>query len=81
MLTKSLNESLEQFLGEIVRLQKRYHEKNPNKSKYKRRYYAGLREVCKQIELNKIKFVIIAPDIEKTDLEGNCMLIIKKKII
>ncbi|XP_034179153.2 uncharacterized protein LOC117603785 [Osmia lignaria lignaria] len=70
MLTKSLNESLEQFLGEIVRLQKRFHEKNPNKSKYKRRYYAGLREACKQIELNKIKFVIIAPDIEKTDLEG-----------
>ncbi|XP_076394713.1 uncharacterized protein LOC100880499 isoform X2 [Megachile rotundata] len=70
MLIKSLNESLEQFLREICRFQKRFHEKYPNKSKYKRRYYAGLKEVRKQIDLNKIKFVIIAPDLEKVDLEG-----------
>nr|XP_012145814.1 PREDICTED: uncharacterized protein LOC100880499 isoform X2 [Megachile rotundata] len=70
MLIKSLNESLEQFLREICRFQKRFHEKYPNKSKYKRRYYAGLKEVRKQIDLNKIKFVIIAPDLEKVDLKG-----------
>lgn len=70
MLTPGLNDSLEKFLREITRLQKRFHEKNPNKSKYKRRYYSGLKEVRKHIELKKIKFVIIAPDVEKVDLEG-----------
>ena len=69
MLTPGLNDSLEKFLREITRLQKRFHEKNPNRSKYKRRYYSGLKEVRKHIELKKIKFVIIAPDVEKVDLE------------
>ncbi|XP_017792929.1 PREDICTED: uncharacterized protein LOC108574797 [Habropoda laboriosa] len=69
ILTTSLNDSLEKFLKEITRLQKRYHVKYPNKSQYKRRYYSGLREVRKQAELRKLKFVIVAPDIEKVELE------------
>ncbi|XP_076630371.1 uncharacterized protein LOC143346290 [Colletes latitarsis] len=70
MLTPSLTNSLEILLREIKRLQKRLHEKNPNKSRYKRRYYAGLKEVRKHVELKKVKFVIIAPDLEKVELEG-----------
>ncbi|CAK9824574.1 Selenocysteine insertion sequence-binding protein 2-like [Anthophora retusa] len=69
LLTSSLNDSLEIFLKEITRLQKRYHAKYPSKSQYKRRYYSGLKEVRKQAELRKLKFVIIAPDIEKVELE------------
>ncbi|XP_060824823.1 uncharacterized protein LOC132911843 [Bombus pascuorum] len=69
MLTVALNDNLEKFIQEITRLQKRFHEKNPNKSKYKRRYYSGLKEVRKHVELKKLKFVIIAPDIEKVELE------------
>lgn len=68
-LTKGLNDALEEFLREITRLQRRFHEKNPNKSKYKRRYYSGLKEVRKHVELKKLKLVIIAPDIEKVELE------------
>ncbi|CAL7938580.1 unnamed protein product [Xylocopa violacea] len=69
MLTAGLNNSLEAFLQEIARLQKRLHEKNPNKSKYKRRYYSGFKQVRKRIELRKLKFVIVAPDIEKVELD------------
>ena len=65
-----MNDALEEFLREITRLQRRFHEKNPNKSKYKRRYYSGLKEVRKHVELKKLKLVIIAPDIEKVELEG-----------
>ncbi|XP_076241689.1 uncharacterized protein LOC143183832 [Calliopsis andreniformis] len=70
MLTLGFNESLEKFLENITRLQKKLYEKNPQKSKYRRRYYSGLKEVRKHVELKKIKFVIIAPDLEKVELEG-----------
>ncbi|XP_076758474.1 uncharacterized protein LOC143427872 [Xylocopa sonorina] len=69
MLTAGLNNSLEAFLQEIARLQKRLYERNPNKSKYKRRYYSGFKQVRKRIELRKLKFVIVAPDIEKVELD------------
>ncbi|KAK1122809.1 hypothetical protein K0M31_009251 [Melipona bicolor] len=68
-LTATLNDNLEKFVERITMLQKRYHEKNPNKSKYKRRYYSGLKEVRKHAELKQLKFVIVAPDIEKVQLE------------
>lgn len=70
VLTKGLNDALEKFLQEITRLQKRSYEKNPNKSKYKRRYYSGLKEVRKHVDLKKLKLVIVAPDIEKVELDG-----------
>ncbi|KZC12447.1 PREDICTED: uncharacterized protein LOC107190513 [Dufourea novaeangliae] len=70
MLTPGLRDSLETFMREITRLQRRFYEKNPNKSKYKRRYYSGLKEVCKHGEYKKLVFVIIAPDLEKVELEG-----------
>ncbi|XP_076296040.1 uncharacterized protein LOC143216653 [Lasioglossum baleicum] len=70
MLTSGFTNALETFLREITRLQKRYYERNPNKSLYKRRYYSGLKETRKHGELKKLKFVIIAPDIEKVELEG-----------
>ncbi|XP_076650331.1 uncharacterized protein LOC143357682 [Halictus rubicundus] len=69
MLTPGFTNALETFLREITRLQKRYHERNPNKSLYKRRYYSGLKETRKHGELKKLKFVIIPPDIEKVELK------------
>lgn len=79
MLTVALNDNLEKFIQEITRLQKRFHEKNPNKSKYKRRYYSGLKEVRKHVELKKLKFVIIAPDIEKVELEGKYQIFLSNE--
>ena len=61
-------------------LQKRYHERNPNKSKYKRRYYSGLKEVRKHAELKQLKFVIVAPDIEKVELEGKYRMFIFRRM-
>ncbi|KAF3429237.1 hypothetical protein E2986_00727 [Frieseomelitta varia] len=69
-LTATLNDNLEKFVERLTMLQKRYHERNPNKSKYKRRYYSGLKEVRKHAELKQLKFVIVAPDIEKIELEN-----------
>ncbi|KAI4493968.1 hypothetical protein M0802_009344 [Mischocyttarus mexicanus] len=65
LVTSSLNESLDKFLSEIRRLQDKLYNRNENKGKYKRRYYSGLKEVGKQIRLKKVRFVVIAPDIEK----------------
>lgn len=70
ILTPGLNRSLEKFLCEIARLQRRHYDKDQNKAKYRRRYYSGLKEVEKHVEFHKVKFVIIAPDIEKIQLEG-----------
>lgn len=69
IITKELNASLEICLREIARLQKRFHNRYPNKSNYKRRYYSGLKEVRKHVELGKLKLVLIAPDIEKLEFQ------------
>lgn len=65
LVTLSLNESLDKFLSEIRRLQSKLYGRNENKGKYKRRYYSGLKEVQKHVVLKKVRFVVIAPDIEK----------------
>ncbi|KAK2579899.1 hypothetical protein KPH14_007579 [Odynerus spinipes] len=70
LVTPSLNESLEKFLSEIKRLQTKLYDRDPTKGKYKRRYYAGLKEVQKHVALRKIRFVVIAPNIEKIRSEG-----------
>lgn len=80
MVTATLNDNLETFIERITMLQKRYHEKHPNKSKYKRRYYSGLKEVRKHAELKHLKFVIVAPDIEKVELEGKYRMFIFGRI-
>ncbi|XP_015173326.1 PREDICTED: selenocysteine insertion sequence-binding protein 2-like isoform X2 [Polistes dominula] len=64
LVTLSLNVSLDKFLSEIRRLQSKLYNRNENKGKYKRRYYSGLKEVNKHVMLKKVRFVIIAPDIE-----------------
>ncbi|KAI4491827.1 hypothetical protein M0804_003219 [Polistes exclamans] len=65
LVTLSLNESLDKFLSEIRRLQSKLYGRDKNKGKYKRRYYSGLKEVQKHVILKKVRFVVIAPDIEK----------------
>lgn len=65
-----MNQSLEKFLCEISRLQRRHYDKEPNKAKYRRRYYSGLKEVQKHVDLRKVKFVVVAADIEKVELPG-----------
>ncbi|XP_015598918.1 selenocysteine insertion sequence-binding protein 2-like [Cephus cinctus] len=70
ILTQGLNESSEKFLAEIVRLQRKLYERDNIKGKCKRRYYAGIKETEKHIELKKVKFVMIAPDLEKVEIEG-----------
>lgn len=60
---------MEEFLSEIKRLQTKLYVRDRNKGKYKRRYYSGLKEVQKHVALKKIRFVVIAPDIEKIQSE------------
>lgn len=69
-LTPELRKHLEEFLAEIARLQRRMYGRDSVKGKSKRRYYAGIKEVQKHIDLKKIKFVVIAPDLEKVEMEG-----------
>ncbi|XP_043266718.1 selenocysteine insertion sequence-binding protein 2 [Venturia canescens] len=69
-VTPSLKSCLDDFLSEMLRLQKKIYERDRVKGKSKRRYHAGIKEVCKHIDLKKIKFVIIATDLEKVQMEG-----------
>ncbi|XP_046624549.1 selenocysteine insertion sequence-binding protein 2-like [Neodiprion virginianus] len=63
-LTPGLNASMELFLAEVYRLQRRMYERDEVKGRSKRRFYAGFKQVIKYVELKKIRFVVIAPDLE-----------------
>ncbi|XP_033209523.1 uncharacterized protein LOC117168179 [Belonocnema kinseyi] len=65
-----LNEKLETFLNELFRLQKKLYERDNVKGRYRRRYYTGFKEVEKHVNLKKVRFVIIVPDLERIQVEG-----------
>ncbi|XP_012281628.1 uncharacterized protein LOC105700398 [Orussus abietinus] len=69
-LSPVLDASLDVFLAKITSLQKKLYERNNIKGRCKRRYYAGIRETEKHVKLNKVKFVVITPDMEKIEAEG-----------
>lgn len=58
-------------MGEIVNLQDRAFTNNPIKAKAKRRHVSGLREAKKALRLNKVKMLVIAPDLEKMESKGD----------
>lgn len=58
IVKSSLNESLDKFLSEIARLQRKHYDKDHNKAKYRRRYYSGLKEVRKHVHLRKEDWTI-----------------------
>ncbi|KAJ9579554.1 hypothetical protein L9F63_004739 [Diploptera punctata] len=69
-ITLCLNVAMKQLLRDLVKFQDRQYQKNAVKAFAKRRYVSGFREVKKQLGLNKVKLVVIAPDLEIAKNKG-----------
>ncbi|XP_013409777.1 selenocysteine insertion sequence-binding protein 2-like isoform X3 [Lingula anatina] len=70
VLDKEIDDCCTQLLQELVRFQDRLYHKDPSKAKSKRRIVLGLREVTKHLKLNKIKSVVISPNLERIQSKG-----------
>ncbi|ESO82987.1 hypothetical protein LOTGIDRAFT_134361, partial [Lottia gigantea] len=70
MLEKDIDNCCLQFLQNLVRYQDKQYHKDPKKAKSKRRIVLGLREVTKHLKLQKIRCVIISPNLEKIQSKG-----------
>ncbi|XP_013772977.1 uncharacterized protein LOC106458066 isoform X2 [Limulus polyphemus] len=70
IIKDEVNELLKTMLQDLVRFQDRLYHKDPVKAKMKKRMIVGLREVTKYLKLKKLKCVVIAPDLERTQTSG-----------
>lgn len=70
MINRELNEKLLFFVSELHRLQKNLYLRHELKGKYKRRYYNGFNETERRLQLKRIKFVIVAPDLDRNKDNG-----------
>jgi len=70
VIDKKIDNLTAGLLSELCRFYNRQLQKNPNKAKSKRRFVLGIREVFKHLKLNKIKCVIVSPNLEKIQSKG-----------
>lgn len=70
VITEELDETVKTFISGIVGLQEKLYNRDPIKGVSKRRYTVGLHEVKKYLRLNKVKIIIIAPDIKLAKSDG-----------
>lgn len=70
-MTPDINTIVESLLTDLVRFQDRVYKNEPLKLKTKRRYVCGFREVLKNLELMKMKCVIVPPNLDKIQSPGN----------
>ncbi|KAK2167715.1 hypothetical protein LSH36_25g10000 [Paralvinella palmiformis] len=70
VLDKNIDECCTQLLQDLVRFQDRLYHRDPTKAKARRRIVLGLREVTKHLKLNRIKCVIISPNMERIQSKG-----------
>lgn len=59
-----IREFTEKLLGDLFRFQDRAYTKNPIKACAHRRYVVGFKETERSLQINKVKLVIIATDLE-----------------
>ncbi|XP_003426589.2 selenocysteine insertion sequence-binding protein 2-like [Nasonia vitripennis] len=65
-INPQLNEALEKFIAELSRLQRNLYNRDNAKGRYRRRFYAGFREIEKRLKLNKVKLALVAPNLDKS---------------
>lgn len=75
-----INQLSHQLLQSLIKFQDRQHKRDANKGRVKKRYVSGFREILKLIEINKIKCVIIAPDVQQIMENGILDQIVTKLI-
>lgn len=69
-ITPEICASIESTLNDLFRFQKRAFDKNEVKGRSRKRYVVGFKEVKKNLDSNKLKLLIIAPDLEPSPGDG-----------
>ena len=69
-LTEEVDKSVISLLTDLVSFQDRMYLRDPLKAKIRKRLCFGFNEVTKYAKLNKIKLLVIAPDVEKIESRG-----------
>jgi hypothetical protein len=64
------------FLAELNRFQLAALQRNAMKAKARKRYVLGFHEVIKKLKINKIKMVIVAPDLEPNNLDCKSLVLL-----
>lgn len=67
---EDINSSVTLLLKDLVKFQERVHQENPMKAHMKRRYVLGFKETLKYLNYNKLKLIIIAPNLENIISKG-----------
>lgn len=70
MLTDQIDLLARDMLYHLRMFQDRVYKKDPIKARMKKRLVAGLREVTKQVERNRVKIIFLAPDIQRCPETG-----------
>lgn len=65
-ITKELCDITESLLRDIFRFQDKAYNQNQIKARAHKRFVVGFKETQRQLEIKKIKLLIIAPDLEPT---------------
>ena len=68
----ALDKVVATFLAELNRFQLAALQRNALKAKARKRYVLGFNEVMKKLKVQKVKVVIVAPDLEPNNLECTC---------
>jgi selenocysteine insertion sequence-binding protein 2 len=69
-LSQEIDNFVVNLLSDLVVFQDRLYLRDPLKAKIRKRLSFGFREVTKYAIINKVKMLIIAPDIEKIETKG-----------
>ncbi len=69
-LSQEIDNIVVNLLSDLVVFQDRLYIRDPLKAKIRKRLSFGFREVTKYAIVNKVKMLIIAPDIEKIETKG-----------
>lgn len=68
--TSELSSLTEALLRDVFRFQDRAYHKNEVKARSQKRYVVGFKETMRQLDIGKVKLLIIAPDLEQSSAAG-----------
>lgn len=65
-----LSSLTEALLRDVFRFQDRAYNKNEVKARSQKRFVVGFKEAMRQLDIGKVKLLIIAPDLEQSSEAG-----------
>lgn len=74
-LSEAIDCAVTELVVDIVQFQDRAHLRDPEKARMRKRYTCGLREVRQYVPLNKIKCLIVAPDLQMVQSDSGDLVL------